>query len=521
MVATVVRLRARILSHTLRREPWRLVVLVLGAVWALATTPSLVAGMVYLRRSAPEIAAPVLVVAGSLLVLGWLLVPVLLPSLDDSLEVRRFATSAVPVRRLVPALLAASLLGGPTIFTALLVLMPLLVWSGFGADAGLTALVAAPLAWATCVVGARLSTGAMARVLGSRRSREIALLAATVVAAIGVPLVASVGSLGLEAAVARIPSVATFLGWTPWGLAWAAPAAMAAGDVAGGLERLGLAALVVVVAVLAWSRQVDADLVRPIARGGRERRQRDAISTWGASPALAVAGRAWRSWTSDPRYQGAVLSGVLGPLVIVVLLATVVHAPAAVALSVGPFMAASIGWARHNDVAMDGNAFWMHVAAGVPGHADRWGRAVGTVLWALPVSVAVAIVGAVVAGRVDLAPAAVGATVGLLGAGLAVSAVLSPVLPYPVPEAGGNPFSAQIGAVGASMVAQAVSSAATGVLGLPVIVVLALALWWSPALAWPLLVLGVAWGVGVLALGIRVGGQVYDRRQVWLLARMR
>ncbi len=521
MVATVVRLRARILSRTLRREPWRLVVLVLGTLWAMATLPSVVTGMVYLRRSSTEVVEPVLVLAGALLVLGWLVVPVLLPSLDDSLETRRFATSAVPPRRLVPALLAASLLGGPTVFTAILALMPVLAWSGFTATAGLVALIAAPLSWASCVVGARVTTGVMARLLGSRRSRELALLATTVVAAVTIPAVASIGSLGLDAAVARIPDVARLLGWTPLGFAWAAPAAAAAGDLTGAAARLALAALVVLALLLAWTRLVTDDLVRPIARGGRERRRADAVSSWGASPAHAVAARAWRSWTADPRYQGAILSGVLGPLVIMVLLATVVHAPAAVALGVGPFMAASIGWARHNDVALDGSAFWLHVAADVSGAADRWGRAAATLLWALPVSVAVATAGALVADRADLAPAAVGASLGLLGAGLAVSAVLSPVLPYPVPEAGGNPFSAQIGAVGASMVAQAVSSAVTGALGLPVVALLALALWRSPALSWPLLVLGAAWGALVLAAGIRVGGTVYERRQVWLLSRMR
>jgi len=521
VVATVVRLRARIQVHTLRREPWRLVVLVLGAVWAAAMLPSVVAGMVFLRHSSVEVSAPVLVVAGSLLTLGWLVVPVLLPSLDDSLEVRRFATSAVPPWRLVPALLAASLLGGPTIFVALLALMPVVAWSGAGAVATVTALLAAPLCWAGCVVGARVTTGAMARLLGSWRARELALLAAVVVAVLGIPAVASTRTLGLEAAVARVPEAARVLGWTPLGAPWAAPASAAAGDLRGAVAHLVLAALTVAVGVLIWSRQVGDDLVRPIARGGRERRSTDALSSWAGTPALAVAGRAWRSWGADPRYQGAVLSGVLGPLVIVVLLATVVRAPAAVALSVGPFMAASIGWARHNDVALDGSAFWLHVAAGVPGHADRWGRAAATVLWALPVSVGVAVVGAVVAGRGDLAPAAIGAAAGLLGAGLAVSAVLSPVLPYPVPEAGGNPFAAQMGAVGASMVAQAVSSAMTGVLGLPVVVALALALWWNPALSWPVLVLGTAWGGLLLTVGIRVGGRVYDRRQVALLARMR
>ena len=521
MVATVVGLRARLLRHTLRREPWRLVLLVLGGIWALVTLPSVIGGMAYLGQNGQDVAGPVLVLAGSALVLGWLVVPVLLPSLDDSLEVRRFATSEVAARRLAPGLLAASLLGGPTLVTAGLVLAPVLAWSRIDADAALVAVAAAPLAWVTCVLGARLTTGAVARVLGSRRSREIAALSTVVLLVVGVPTVATIGALGLDAALERVPDVARVLGWTPLGLPWAAPAAVAAGNLADGLAHLGAGALVVVALGAAWVWQLDDDLTRPASRSGRDRRRADATAAWGASPARAVAGRAWRSWTADPRYQGAVLSGVLGPLVIMVLLATVIDAPAAVALAVGPFMAASIGWARHNDVALDGSAFWLHVVAAVPGRADRWGRAVAVLRWALPVTVVVAVVGALAGGRLDLAPAAVGASVGLLGVGLGVSAVLSPVLPYPVPRAGANPFAAPVGAIGASMLAQAVASAATGAAGLPVVLGLVAVLWWSPVLSWPLLVLGAVWGAGALVLGVNLGGRIYDGRQVWLLSRLR
>ncbi len=71
------------------------------------------------------------------------------------------------------------------------------------------------------------------------------------------------------------------------------------------------------------------------------------------------------------------------------------------------------------------------------------------------------------------------------------------------------------------MVAQGASSAATAVLGLPVAVGLALALWWQPLLAWPVLVLGVLWGALTLVVGVHLGGRVYDARQVWLLSRLR
>ena len=528
MVATVVRLRARILRHTLARETWRLVVLIAGALWALSMLPSVAGGMVWLSGQPAEVAHDVLVVGGALLVVGWTVVPVLIPGLDDALEIDRFATFGVPVRRLVPGLLAASFLGVPTLFTTLVCFAPVLAWSGHAPAGALTAAVAAPLALAPCLLGARLSTGLMARLLGSRRSRELGAVGGLLVVGAVVPGVVAVGALGIEGALERVPAVATVLGWTPLGLAWAAPAAVVQGDVAGGVLRLVLAAGWAVVGVLAWMLLLRRALVSPPARGGEVRRRadsvlpaRDLVGRPGLVAARAVSRRALRYWGSDPRYVNALLGAVVAPVAIVLLVATVVDAPAAVALSMGPLMAGSVGWGRHNDVAYDGSAFWMHVSARVPGWADRLGRAAATLTWGLPLTVVVSLAGAWVAGRPDLGAAAVGAALGVLGAGLGVSAVFSTVLPYPVAEAGASPFVTPSGSVGASMVAQVVTSAATAALSLPVLVAYGATLWWNPALAPVTLVLGVLGGAGVLLGGVRVGGRIFDGRSPRVLARLR
>jgi ABC-2 type transport system permease protein len=234
----------------------------------------------------------------------------------------------------------------------------------------------------------------------------------------------------------------------------------------------------------------------------------------------AVARRALRYWTADPRYLSAMLAAVGMSALLVLLAGAVVGTPAAVALAAAPLMAGTIGWGRHNDVAYDGSAFWMHVVAAVPGWTDRAGRALATLVWAVPATVVVGVVGAWLGGRPDLAPAAVGAGLGVLAIGLGVSAVSSALLVYPVPEAGANPYSAQAGALGAVLVAQLVTSAATLVLSLPVLLVLALALWWEPGLAWVVLVLGVLLGASMLWLGVRLGGALLERRAPRLLTRL-
>lgn len=541
MVATVWRLRAHLLRHTLRTERWRLILLVIGAVWCASMLPSLAGGVLFLTQQPDDVSGVVLVAFGAVLTVGWAVVPVLLPALDDSLDIRRFATFGVELRRLVPALLVAALLGVPTLFTAALTALPVLVWASRGPAPAIVALLAAPLALLTCVLVARLSTSGLTRVLGGRRSRELgAILGLLAVIGIG-PAVLAVGSLGLEGAIERVPGVVEVLGWTPLGLPWAAPGAMAAGDAAGAVARLALAAGVVALAGYAWAALLRLELVSPPSDGARQRRRLDAIlpggrggaATTGSAPgalrglaahpgwlaAEAVRRRAWRAWLTDPRYQTALVAGVVAPLMIMALAGAISSVPAAVALGLGPFAGASIGWGRHNDVAMDGSAVWLHVVSRVPGWADRWGRAAAALMWALPVTVVIALVGAWVAERPDLAPASVGAAVGLLCVGLAVSAVSSPVLPYPVPQAGSAPFAAELGSVGASLLAQVVTSLATALVGLPVIVLLALSLWWQPALAWPTLAVGVLGGAAVLAGGVRIGGRLFDTRGVWLLTR--
>lgn len=540
MAATLLRLRATLLRRALTAEPWRLVLLVLGAVWAALTVPSVLGGMTWVSRQSPDVAHDVLVVAGTLLVLGWAVVPVLVPGLDDSLDIRRFATSGVPPRRLVPGLLLASLLGVPTAFTGMLTLAPVVAWGEPGRGAAQAAAAAlAPVLLVTCVATARVSTGLVTRLLAARRSREVAVTAGALAVVGLLVLVAQVRRLGLEGVLEGVPETAAVLGWTPLGAGWSAPAMLASGDVPAAVGQAVVALAGAGAALVAWAVLLRRALVQPPSRSGRPRRRRDRMLPAtrparatrptagrpgsprpGLGVARAVARRGLRSWTADPRYTSALVGAVALPVIIVLLAATVVEAPAAVALSMAPLMAGTISWGRHNDTAFDGTALWLHVVSRVPGWADRAGRAAATAVWAVPVLVVVGVAGAVVGGRTDLAPASVGAALGVLGAGLAVSAVSSAALVYPVPAPGASPYAAQAGSLGASLVAQLVTSLATAIACLPVTALFAVALWWRPGLSWAVLVLGVVGGAALLAGGVVLGGRVYEARAVHLLARL-
>lgn len=533
MVATVVGLRLRILWHSLARDSWRLVLFLLGVVWVLGSVPVVLGGAVWLGTQSLAVRHDALVLGGSVLVVGWALASVLF-GLDESLHPDQFLPLGVTLRRLLPALLLAGLVGVPALFTVLVCSAQVLVWLPEGPGVAAVAAVGALLAVVTCLLTGRLATAVGARVLASRRMREGALVVGGVLVALLGPLILGAGAFGLERVVGLVPQAAAVLGWTPLGAAWAAPTAAAAGDWWGVLARIGMAAGGLGGALAAWHRVVHLSLVRPLSGGGAPRRHPDrllgTVRDGGPTPwsdrsttrraVHAVALRAWRYWCTDPRYLSGMVATITLPPVLIVVLGGVLHLPDALVLAVVPIVAGAAGWGRHNDVAFDGTAFWLHVASGVPGRVDRTGRAVAALLWAAPTVVALSTATTWWVGRWDLLPAVLGAGVGMLGVGLAVAAVSSTVLPYPVPPPGASPFATEPGTAGATLLAQLVASIATIGIAAPLLVAFGLALWWQPWVGWVALVLGVAGGTAVLRGAVVLGGRVYDARAVGVLARL-
>src|SRR5665811_1961923 len=106
------------------------------------------------------------------------------------------------------------------------------------------------------------------RMLTSRRSRETSAVFGVLAAGLAIPVVVTLGSLGLEGALERVPVLADELGWTPLGLVWDAPAALAADDATGAVVRLVLAVAWLAVALLAWTALLQRALTRPPSRSG-------------------------------------------------------------------------------------------------------------------------------------------------------------------------------------------------------------------------------------------------------------
>jgi len=190
-------------------------------------------------------------------------------------------------------------------------------------------------------------------------------------------------------------------------------------------------------------------------------------------------------------------------------------------LTAGPLVALALGWSISADVAYDGTAFWTHLATPLDGRADRAGRVIAAAIIAVP-TVIVLVVGAVaLAGRWDLLPALLGASLGVLLTAYGAASVLSARVVYPVAKPEDNPFTAQQGGSMAVVVSQLLGWAAVLGLSLPELVLGGVAAGiHSTLLGVVTLVVGIGWGAVVAVLGIRIGGRALDTGAPDLLARM-
>lgn len=515
MVAHLVRLKLTLLRNGLRRSPWQVVALALVVLNGLGLLGLAAVGLVALGFVDVPLRGDVLVLGGGLLVLGWWVVPLVAFGMDSTLDPRRFATFGVARRDLLLGLLLSGLVGVPGVVTAGTALATSLAWWDTPA-AAVAALVGAVLGVASCTIGARATTSALAPLLARRRVRElVAALAIVPVMFLGPILTAA------TAGVSRLDGLASVAGvvsWTPVGAPWAIAPAVAAGDWAGAGLRVLVALATLAVALRVWSWALDRTLTEPAGGGGGGARARG-LGWFGVLPATptgAVAARAATYWVRDPRYAIAVAVVPLLPVILAV------SGRGDAVLFAGPATAFVVGWSISADVAYDGTAFWTHLVAPIRARADRWGRVVAAGLVGLLATVLVVVGTAWFAGRFDALPALLGASLGLLLVSLGGSSVMSALVVYPVQLPGENPFGSKQGASTAAFVSQLVGFTLVAVLAAPALVLGLLAVvQGSATLGWVALAVGPVLGVAVLVGGVLVGARVLEQRGPDLLSRMR
>ncbi len=510
-----------------------MLVLVAGFIWLLTLVPGVLWARDSLYGAQVDTRTAALASLGAAMAIGWALVPVLVAGGDDTLDPRRFAAFGVNVSRIMPGLVVASLISLPAIFFAFMWLTLCSSWFAEGPAIGTLGLVGAVVQTVSYVALAKVCSSWAARVFANRRARAFGF-AATILGLIGFAFLAwSALHRGLEALFETdFDTLVNSLARTPLVSALTAPEAAANGDWALAWWRLGLGVTWTVVLLVAWRATIAEALVTPIYRSAGLRSRPDAVVTAGTGvpflsasdrvgPAGAVFARIGRAWRGDPRYISGLTAVILLPALFVAVVIPAFDLDPRWALAAPFVLATSIGWGRHNDVAYDSSALWMDIVAGTRGGAVMRGRFAGVVVWALPLVVVAALVVTGWTGHWELAPAMVGTAVGALGASLGVGAITSVLLPYRTPAPGENPFGAEVGSVGAGLVGQLASSAATLVLMPLVIVPCILAVVVDARWGIVATIGGIGIGVSAYLYGLVVAGRLYDARAGKLLAAVR
>lgn len=524
MVALLVRLRWRQLSHQLGKNPWLIVALVLSGLAALGMLSLLALGLGALRFAAPDITVTVLVIVGSVIVAGWWLGSIIV-SADDSLAPERFALLPVTARALLPGLVAAgaTTIGG--IGTALALLLMLVGWS-VSLPAALAAALLSPLALVTCVLGARVVSGLLGRWLARRRTRDLVLT-------LGVLLIVCSGLLlnllgtaigGLAAPGESFADVAEILGWTPLGAVFGVPAAIAGGAWAVAILRLLISFATVVVLWIVAERQLAARLVAPITSGGGGRVRSGGFvdRVLPASAAGAIAARSLRYRRRDPRHLiNTVMLLVLPALLLGVFAMNSLQdggpavGPALVLLpAINAFL---IGTIVQMDIAYDNDAVALHITSGVTGVADRAGRLLGIGVIAVPLTLALCVLACLLAGSWALLPGSLGAALGLSLAAAGAGSLVGAYLPGRAPAPGANPLGRGSSGGAQSMLALLVITPTMLIVGGPALG-FAIASLWVPALGWVSLAFGLVLGGAAVWVGLVVGGRALERRWPRVLA---
>ena len=520
MVTQFLGLKLRLLANTFRRSPLQVFGIIVGLFYSLGAAGVTVAGLASLRRVEPVLAGSITVTVGSVIVLGFLFVPLAL-GVDSTLDPRAFSLFGLSANRLAAALALSGLIGLPAVMITAIAIAQVVTWARDPLSV-ILAILSAVLIVATCLLGARVSSSIASALLASRRAREVTTLIMLVVLVLLAPAVALLASIDWDrAALEAIKSVADVAGWTPLGVAWSAPAEAASGNGAVAVLKILIAIVVVGLLWLAWRALVGWLLVAP------QRRERESnygrLGWFGRLPdssAGVIAARSITYWIRDPRYHTALLAVPVAPLLFVVVLGVAGVPGTLLALIPVPVMCLFLSWSTHNDVANDSSAVWLHLASNTPGWADRLGRLAPALAIGIPLIAIGSPIAAAISGEEGVLPSLIGVSSSLLFAGLGLSSVISARFPYPSVRPRDSPFAQpQASGTGAGLI-QSVSFFVAIALSLPTLWLALQGLLHPGVGSWQLaaLLVGVAVGLMLLALGVLWGGHIFTRRAPELLA---
>ncbi len=507
MARLLVQLKLRLLRNALRLSTGAKIGFIVSTVFAGLVAAGTFALLALLRGSSASV--DLTTVIFTVFAFGWLILPLVSFGLDATLDPATLALYPLRTRPLAVGLLAASATGAWPLAN-LVGLLGVTVGLASGAFGLLVALVAVVLEVLFCIALARFVTTSMAGLLRSRRGKDFAVFLFIPIFALYEAFAQVVPRLTAEGKLttASFGGVDAWLRWLPPGLAAHAIQDASTGRPGPAVARLALLAAVIVVLVWLWVRSLGRALVTadtstqgsavhgaalPFARYGLrgtvaarfwiyQRREPLALTYWAA--VVVIMGAASVSTVTTPRYIVAVL------------------------LSAG-LAGVFVGFFHANSIGLSGPAFSLEATALTGSRALRAyfsGQNIALGLVAVPLlALASFAIAAVARHPVD---GFLGLAVDLagLGAGLAVSNILTAGLPYPVEKRAGNPAPRPAGGyTGYPLGGTLACLGAVGVAVIPVVVLVLSTSSDPAAIRMPLLVLGAAgYGLALAWAGVRI-----------------
>jgi ABC-2 type transport system permease protein len=375
---------------------------------------------------------------------GWLVLPVMSFGLDGTLDPASLALYPLRTRPLAVGLLAASATGAWPLAN-FVGLLGVTVGLAQGALGVLVAVVAVALQVLFCITLARLVTTSMARMLRSRRGKDLAAFLVIPIFAVYefavqvIPRVAAQGGI----TAASFHGVDSWLRWLPPGLAAHAILDASTGRPGTAVARLALLAAVIVVLGWLWINSLSRALVTADTSTQSSQVRGAALPLGRYGLRGAVAARFWIYQRREP--TSLVYWAMTAVIMVVVSISSIVGHPVhpGIVIASAVFGAAFVGFFHANSVGLTGSPFVIEALALTNRRSLRAyfaGQNIALSVIAAPLLTAVCFgLAAAVRHPMEGVTAAAVALAGL-GAALGLSNIFTVTLPYPVARRAGSPL---------------------------------------------------------------------------------
>lgn len=372
----------------------------------------------------------------TLIFLGWVLSPILLPGAgDQTVDPQRLESFPISARDQVAGLLLGSLLSPTALFTFLAAAGGT-VASGETPPARVVVLLAAVVFTVLCVAWGRAIQAMLAGLMQSRRARDVVVALSAAIGLGGYLLSQSAHNIGEILIELENDSVEQVLAWLPPGTVGAGMLAARDQEWGSVLLHLVLALVVIAAATALWGWAIGRRVKGPSGGSVQARRRAQAatdlalvplpLAALPAGPAVAVAAQTLRYFFF--RQPRATQSVVMVPIMGVILAHSAIQS-ADLTTGVVVIALLSLSTTAFNYFGYDDRGFDYLLMSGVSFRTVLWGRALAMVALIIGVVAVVAVVEAALNGLwADLVPALLATTTAtLIGAGVgAVISVLAP-----------------------------------------------------------------------------------------------